>query len=200
MKKIIIGLIFVPFILSASIKTGSEAPDFELMDSYNNKVKLSSFQGKRVILEWTNHGCPFVDKHYKTGNMQNTQIEAKENDYIWLSIISSAPGTQGYVSSQEANQLTSSRDAQPSHVLFDPEGIVGKSYGAKTTPHMYIIDKRGSLRYQGAIDDAGGRGFMFKDLSQATNYVKEAIKEINENRKISFPATKPYGCSVKYKS
>ena len=95
MKKIIIGLIFVPFILSASIKTGSEAPDFELMDSYGNKVKLSSFQGKRVILEWTNHGCPFVDKHYKTGNMQNTQIEAKENDYIWLSIISSAPGTQG---------------------------------------------------------------------------------------------------------
>ena len=200
MKKIIIGLIFVPFILSTSIKTGSEAPDFELMDSYGNKVKLSAFQGKRVILEWTNHGCPFVDKHYKTGNMQNTQIEAKENDYIWLSIISSAPGTQGYVNSQEANQLTSSRGAQPSHVLFDPEGNVGKSYGAKTTPHMYIIDKRGSLRYQGAIDDAGGRGFMFKDLSQATNYVKEAIKEINENRKISFPATKPYGCSVKYKS
>ena len=200
MKKIIIGLIFVPFILSASIETGSKAPDFELMDSNGNKVKLSGFQGKRVILEWTNHGCPFVDKHYKTGNMQNTQIEAKENDYIWLSIISSAPGTQGYVSSQEANQLTSSRGAQPSHVLFDPEGIVGKSYGAKSTPHMYIIDKRGSLRYQGAIDDAGGRGFMFKDLSQATNYVKEAIKEINENRKISFPATKPYGCSVKYKS
>ena len=198
MKKIIIGLIFVPFILSASIETGSEAPDFELTDSYGNKVKLSSFQGNRVILEWTNHGCPFVDKHYKTGNMQNTQIEAKENDYIWLSIISSAPGTQGYVSSQEANQLTSSRGAQPSHVLFDPEGIVGKSYGAKTTPHMYIIDKRGSLRYQGAIDDAGGRGFMFKDLLEANNYVKKAIKELNQGKRVSSPVTKPYGCSVKY--
>jgi hypothetical protein len=132
--------------------------------------------------------------------MQNTQTAAKEANVVWLSIISSAPGTQGFVTNEEANELTKSRNAFPSHVLQDTEGSVGKAYGAKTTPHMYLIDKAGILKYQGAIDDAGGRGFMFKDLSEAKNYIISALIELNKGTEITDPITKPYGCSVKYKS
>ena len=201
MKNFLITILFIFAQASlAFIEIDSQAPDFELTDTYGDKVSLQSFKGKKVVLEWTNHGCPFVAKHYKTKNMQSTQELAKNEDVVWLSIISSAPGTQGYVTKEEANELTTTREASPTHVLLDPTGKAGMLYSAKTTPHMYVINEEGVLKYQGAIDDAGGRGFMFKDLSQATNYVKEAIKEINKNRKISFPATKPYGCSVKYKS
>ena len=184
----------------ANAKTEELAPDFNLLNSYGETVKLSEFKGQTVVLEWTNHGCPFVAKHYKTNNMQNTQTAAKEASVVWLSIISSAPGTQGFVTNEEANELTKTRNALPSHVLQDPEGLVGKSYGAKTTPHMYLIDKAGILRYQGAIDDAGGRGFMFKDLSQAKNYIISALIELNQGKEITDRVTKPYGCSVKYKS
>ena len=161
---------------------------------------MQNYKGKKVVLEWTNHGCPFVAKHYSTGNMQSTQSFAKENGAIWLSIISSAPGTQGFVTSSEANELTTSRKAIPSHVLFDPDGTVGRIYDAKTTPHMYIIDEQGLLKYQGAIDDAGGRGFMSKNLLEAKNYVKRSLEEIEKGNEITNPITKPYGCSVKYSS
>lgn len=177
-----------------------KAPDFSLFDSYGKEISLNSFEGKKVVIEWTNHGCPFVAKHYKTGNMQSTQEFTIENDAIWLSIISSAPGTQGFVSSAEANELTAAREASPSHVLFDPTGRVGKMYNAKTTPHMYIVNKSGVLKYEGAIDDAGGRGFMFKDLLKATNYIKKGLIELSTGNKVSTPVTKPYGCSVKYAS
>ena len=125
--------------LSSYVENEDSAPEFKLSDSYGNEISLSSFIGKKVVLEWTNHGCPYVAKHYETGNMQSTQEFAKEEEIIWLSGISSAPGTQGYVSSDEANALTISRKASPSHVLFDPTGEVGRIYDAKTTPHMYII-------------------------------------------------------------
>ena len=184
----------------ANAKTEEQAPDFNLLNSYGETVKLSEFKGQTVILEWTNHGCPFVAKHYKTKNMQNTQVKAKKANVVWLSIISSAPGTQGFVSDREANELTKLRSAVPSHVLLDSKGLVGKSYGAKTTPHMYLIDKFGILKYQGAIDDAGGRGFMFKDLSEAKNYILSALDELKKGKKITDSATKPYGCSVKYSS
>ena len=177
-----------------------KAPDFSLFDSYGKEISLNSFEGKKVVIEWTNHGCPFVAKHYKTGNMQSTQEFTIENDAIWLSIISSAPGTQGFVSSAEANELTAAREASPSHVLFDPTGRVGKMFNAKTTPHMYIVNKSGVLKYEGAIDDAGGRGFMFKDLLKATNYIKKGLIELSTGNKVSTPVTKPYGCSVKYAS
>ncbi|RZO95185.1 MAG: redoxin domain-containing protein [Gammaproteobacteria bacterium] len=177
-----------------------KAPDFSLFDSYGKEISLNSFEGKKVVIEWTNHGCPFVAKHYKTGNMQSTQEFTIENDAIWLSVISSAPGTQGFVSSAEANELTAAREASPSHVLFDPTGRVGKMYNAKTTPHMYIVNKSGVLKYEGAIDDAGGRGFMFKDLLKATNYIKKGLIELSTGNKVSTPVTKPYGCSVKYAS
>ena len=132
--------------------------------------------------------------------MQSTQQLANEQGVVWLTIISSAPGTQGFVLPAKANQLTSSRSAQPYHVLFDPEGGVGKMYGAKTTPHMYVIDDQGVLRYQGAIDDAGGIGFMNKNLLEANNYVKDALTEIQGGQAVSTRVSKPYGCSVKYKS
>ena len=195
----ILLIIFLEF-SHANVQTGQPVPDFNLLNSYGEEVKLSEFRGQTVILEWTNHGCPFVAKHYKTNNMQNTQTAAKEANVVWLSIISSAPGTQGFVTNEDANELTKSRNALPSHVLKDPEGLVGKAYGAKTTPHMYLIDKAGVLKYQGAIDDAGGRGFMFKDLSEAKNYIISALIELDKGSEITDPVTKPYGCSVKYKS
>lgn len=184
----------------ANVQTEQIAPDFNLLNTYGDKVSLSEFKGQTVVLEWTNHGCPFVAKHYKTQNMQNTQGEAKKANVVWLTIISSAPGTQGFVSNLEANELTRSRSALPSHVLLDPKGLVGRSYGAKTTPHMYLIDQSGVLKYQGAIDDAGGRGFMFKNLSEAKNYILLALDELRKGKKITDSITKPYGCSVKYSS
>ena len=186
--------------LSSYVENEDSAPEFKLSDSYGNEISLSSFIGKKVVLEWTNHGCPYVAKHYETGNMQSTQEFAKEEEIIWLSIISSAPGTQGYVSSDEANALTIKRKASPSHVLFDPTGEVGRIYDAKTTPHMYIINEEGLMKYQGAIDDAGGRGFMSRDLLKAKNYVKESLQQMGTGEEISSPVTKPYGCSVKYAS
>jgi peroxiredoxin len=198
----VISILLIIFleISHANVQTEQPVPDFNLLNSFGEEVKLSKFRGQTVILEWTNHGCPFVAKHYKTNNMQNTQTAAKEANVVWLSIISSAPGTQGFVTNEEANELTKSRNAFPSHVLQDTEGSVGKAYGAKTTPHMYLIDKAGILKYQGAIDDAGGRGFMFKDLSEAKNYIISALIELNKGTEITDPITKPYGCSVKYKS
>ena len=200
--KYLLSLLVLLFIniTTASVTTDLSAPRFELLDSYGESVSLSSFKGNTVVLEWTNHDCPFVAKHYKTGNMQSTQHLAKAQEVVWLTIISSAPGTQGFVLPAKANQLTSSRSAKPNHVLFDPEGGVGKMYGAKTTPHMYVIDDQGVLRYHGAIDDAGGIGFMNKNLLEANNYVKNALTEIQGGQAVSTRVSKPYGCSVKYKS
>ena len=199
MKKFLITVLIIFAQASfAFIEIDSKAPNFELTDTYGNEVSLESFKGKKVVLEWTNHGCPFVAKHYKTKNMQSTQELAKSEDVVWLSIISSAPGTQGYVTKEEANALTTTREASPAHVLLDPTGKAGMLYSAKTTPHMYVINEEGLLKYQGAIDDDGGRGLMFKDLLEANNYVKIAIKELNQGKNKSNPVTKPYGCSVKY--
>ena len=199
MKSFLISILFIfTNACIAFVEIDSAAPNFELLDTYGNEISLESFKGKKVVLEWTNHGCPFVAKQYKTKNMQSTQQLAKNEDTVWLSIISSAPGTQGYVTKEEENKLTVTREASPSHVLLDPTGKAGKLYSAKTTPHMYVINEEGVLKYQGAIDDAGGRGFMFKDLLEANNYVKIAIKELNQGKNISNPVTKPYGCSVKY--
>ena len=199
--KYLLSLLFLFFfnISFASVSTDLSAPTFELVDSYGENISLSNFKGNTVVLEWTNHDCPYVAKHYATGNMQNTQKQAKEEGVVWLTIISSAPGTQGYVLPDKANELTSTRNAEPNHVLFDPEGGVGKMYGAKTTPHMYVIDKKGVLRYQGAIDDAGGQSFWIKNLLEADNYVKNALSDLQNKQEVSTKVSKSYGCSVKYK-
>lgn len=173
------------------------APDFTAMDSNGNKVSLKDFAGKKVILEWTNDQCPFVKKHYDSANMQDLQKKYTREGAVWLSVVSSAQGKQGYVDGKGANKLTQGRAASPSAVLLDPEGTVGKLYGAKTTPHMYIIDEGGDLEYMGAIDSI--RSTNKKDIPKATNYVTQAMMEIGAGKNVSEPVTQAYGCSIKYK-
>lgn len=172
------------------------APDFTAVDSNGQSHSLSDFRGQTVILEWTNHDCPYVRKHYETGNMQALQKDSAKDGVVWLSVISSAPGTQGYVKGDDANRLTETRDAAPSAVLLDPEGKVGTLYAARTTPHMYIVDPEGTLVYMGGIDDKPtSRHSSVKD---AKNYVRQALAEMKAGQPISETSTRPYGCSVKY--
>ena len=190
---IVLGL---PLASLATPQVGAPAPDFTGTDSQGNTHRLSDYRGKIVVLEWTNHECPFVGKHYGTANMQKLQQEAAEQDVVWLSIISSAPGKQGHVTPAEANELTTSRNAAPSAVLLDPEGTIGQAYGAKTTPHMYIIDPEGKLVYMGGIDDIPSA--RWSDVETAQNYVRAALAALAEDKPIDPAVTRPYGCTVKY--
>lgn len=198
MKKyiLLIGFILLSPFTHAKVTIGEAAPDFTLTDTYGVSHSLSKFKGKTVILEWTNHQCPFVEKHYDSQNMQTLQKTYTNEGVIWLSINSSAKGKQGHVDSQEANALTKNRGASPSFVLNDANGKVGRLYDAKTTPHMYIIDKSGTLVYNGAIDSI--RSADKADIKTATNYISQAMSELNAGKPISTPLTRPYGCSVKY--
>ena len=199
MKIKILAFLMTCFALFGSVKNDAIAPNFTLINQDNETINLSSFKGKKVILEWTNHECPFVKRHYDTNNMQNLQEEFTDDGIIWLSIISSAEGKQGYITKSEAKELTINRNAHPSHVLFDSNGDVARLYDAKTTPHMYVIDERGALKYQGAIDDLGSTGALFStDLTEAKNYVRNAIVSLLLNEDIVDKKTRPYGCSIKY--
>jgi peroxiredoxin len=199
MKAKIILIIFFAMNIFSLAKVGETAPNFSLINQDNKKISLEEFRGKKVVLEWTNHECPFVKRHYKTGNMQKLQKELVDNDVIWLSIVSSAKGKQGYIDQDQAKQLTLTRDASPNHVLLDEDGSVGKKFVAKTTPHMYVIDEDGILKYQGAIDNLGTMGALFStDLSQGVNFVREAIQSLNAGLEIESSSTRPYGCSIKY--
>ena len=177
-------------------KPGAMAPDFTITDSAGKPVSLASFRGKPVILEWTNHDCPYVRKHYGAGNMQELQREAAAKGFVWLTMISSAPGTQGHVLGLEADQLTASRKAAPLAVLLDPTGQVGRMYGATATPHMYVIDKAGRLVYMGAIDDKPTTNPA--DIKSATSYVRAAMTAVLEGKVPSVTSTRAYGCSIKY--
>lgn len=181
-----------PLVINAS------APDFSLQSADGKTVKLSEFRGKHVVLEWTNHGCPFVKKHYSSGNMQKLQEKFTKQDVVWLSIISSAPGKEGHVDAEEAKQLTTSRKAQPSHVLFDPNGDVGHLYNAKTTPHMYIINPKGELVYMGGIDNVASANP--DDIKNSENFVNSALTSLLSGKPVEKAVTRPYGCSIKYKS
>lgn len=172
------------------------APEFTAMSADGDKVSLKDYKGKTVILEWTNADCPFVQKHYGSGNMQALQSKYTKDDVVWLTVISSAEGKQGYVKPAEAKKLTADRNASPSEILLDASGEVGKLYGAKTTPHMYIIDPEGALRYMGAIDSI--RSADPADIPKATNYVNQAMAELAGGKKVSEPVTQAYGCTVKY--
>lgn len=182
----------------ASPRVGQRAPDFVATNTKGEAVKLSDYRGKMVILEWTNDGCPYVRKHYNTGNMQALQKKLTGEGIVWLSVISSAPGTQGYAKGPEADELTKSRGAAPSAVLLDPEGKVGRLYGAQTTPHMYIIKADGALAYKGAIDDKPST--QYGDVKTAKNYVLNALKQISAGKPVDPAVTRAYGCSVKYGS
>jgi peroxiredoxin len=182
----------------ASPRVGDKAPDFSAVDSKGKPVKLSDYLGKTVILEWTNDGCPYVKKHYGSGNMQALQKKLTGAGIVWLSVISSAPDTQGYVKGPEADELTKSRGATPTAVLLDPEGSVGRLYGAQTTPHMYIVKPDGVLAYKGAIDDKPTT--RRADIKTAKNYVLSALEQISAGKDVDPAVTRAYGCSVKYGS
>jgi len=190
--------ILTAFSLSAyaSVNVGKPAPDFTGVDSQGIKHSLSQYKGKTVVLEWTNHDCPYVKKHYNSGNMQTLQKNATANGIVWLSIISSRQGKQGHVSGEQANQLTQSRNAAPTAVILDETSEIGLLYGAKTTPHMYIIDKTGQLVYMGGIDNIPSKDE--EDIAGAKNYVRAALDAMAAGKTIEDSITRPYGCSVKY--
>lgn len=181
---------------AADPAVGAKAPDFSLMDTNGNKHSLSDFKGKTVILEWVNHGCPYVKKHYDTGNMQTLQRRAAEKGAVWLSVATSAPGKQGHMSADEWNETNKEKDVNAAAVLLDENGEVGKAYGAKTTPHMFVIDKDGVLVYKGAIDNRATTDK--EDVKGARNYVMAALDETQAGNSVAEPVTEPYGCSVKY--
>lgn len=180
----------------AQVQPGKPAPDFALQDSSGKTVKLADFKGKTVVLEWTNQDCPYVRKHYGGGNMQQLQKDAAAKDVVWLTISSSAPGQQGHVNGLEADELTKSRKAAPAAFLFDPDGKVGHAYDARTTPHMYVIDKAGVLAYMGAIDDKPTANLA--DLKTARPYLKEAVEAALAGEPVKVASTRAYGCSIKY--
>ncbi|GGE50038.1 thioredoxin family protein [Marinicauda pacifica] len=175
---------------------GEPAPAFEASTATGEAIALSDFSGETVILEWTNHGCPYVQKHYDGQNMQELQANAASDGITWIQIISSAPGKQGHVSAEEALALNQSRGAAPAHVVLDPEGTIGRAYEAATTPHMYIIDAEGTLRYAGAIDDQPSA--RSSSLEGAHNYVTAALDAMEAGEPIDPDQTVAYGCNVKY--
>jgi peroxiredoxin len=175
---------------------GQPAPDFTAVDSQGNTRHLADFKGKAVVLEWTNADCPFTRKHYSSGNMQSLQALARQHGVVWLSIISSAPGKQGYVDGAGADELTRTRHAVPTAVLLDPSGTVGRLYRAKTTPHLFVIDPKGDLRYMGGIDSLATTEVA--DIQTADPYLKEAMLAVVDDKPVAHPVTRPYGCSVKY--
>jgi peroxiredoxin len=180
----------------AAVEPGEVAPDFTLTDSKGTSHKLSDFRGKLVVLEWLNHECPFVKKHYSGGNMQKLQQEYTAKGVVWLSIISSAPGKQGHRTGPQAEADTKDKNAAPTAVLLDPSGEVGKKYDAKTTPEMFVLDKEGKILYAGAIDSI--KSTDSADIAKAENHVRQALDAALAGQPVPKPKTTPYGCSVKY--
>lgn len=196
----ILGLVFV-FLLNVSLfpqeaKLNEQAPNFKLIDSNGKEHSLSDFKEKIVVLEWVNFECPFVKKHYDSRNMQSLQLKYTQKDIVWLAINSSAEGKQGNFSNEEINSRIKNHNAKMSAYLIDADGKVGKMYGAKTTPHMYLIDKAGKLVYAGGIDDMASTDL--DDIKTAKNYVTTALDELLAGKSVSLQSSKPYGCSVKY--
>lgn len=192
---ILIGL-FVNATALAQPEIGAPAPAFTGLDTAGRTWTLADLAGKTLVLEWTNHDCPYVRKHYGSGNMQALQREATGSGVVWLSVISSAPGKQGNVSPAEADALTRQRGAAPTAVLLDPDGTIGRAYGARTTPHMFVIDGTGKLVYMGGIDDRPTSDPA--DIEGARNYVRAALADLAAGKPVTMAVTRPYGCSVKY--
>lgn len=177
---------------------GQPAPDFTLQDTSGKPVKLSDFRGKHVVLEWTNPGCPYVRKHYDSGNMPATQKEAVDKGVIWLSINSTEKSSHDYLDPARLVAWLTERKSRPTAVLMDQEGMGGKAYGARTTPHLYIVNPQGALVYAGGIDSIPSSNP--DDIRRAVNYVRQALGEALAGKPISAASTRPYGCSIKYKS
>jgi hypothetical protein len=190
------GSIALAPIAYAKPEVGKPAPDFTGIDSKGRSVKLSDLRGKTIVLEWSNHDCPYVRKHYGAGNMQRLQADAAKDGIVWLTVISSASGAEGHVSGAEADALTARRNAAPAHVVLDEKGKIGRAYEARTTPHMYVIDPEGKLVFMGGIDDRPSADPA--DIATAKNYVRLALDAVKAGRPVATPVTRPYGCSIKY--
>ena len=182
---------------SAEPQIGKPMQNFRLADANGRVVNLADFRGKTIVLEWSNPECPFVRKHYSSGNMQKTQAAAAADGVVWLTINSSAEGKQGHLTQAQAKALVDGQQSRRTAYLLDPTGSVGNGYGAKTTPHMYIINPAGLLAYMGAIDDKPTPNPA--DIKGARNHVLAALAEIKAGKPVSVPTTRPYGCAVKYK-
>jgi len=180
----------------ADVKVGAPAPDFKATDSTGKTVALSDFKGKTVVMEWTNNGCPYVKKHYSVGNMQNLQKKYTADGIVWLTVASSPPGEQGYVTAEQANADTKNRGAAPTAVLLDHKSNISRMYDAKNTPLMVVVDAKGSVAYMGAIDDKPTSNSA--DIPTSKNYVAQALDEIKAGKPVSVASTKAYGCFVKY--
>lgn len=181
---------------AATATVGQPAPNFTVTDSNGRQHSLSDFRGRTVVLEWTNAECPFVRKFYGPGEMQRLQAEATRNGVIWLTVNSGAPGKQGHVTPAEANAKMREAGFASTAYIPDPEGTLGRLFGARTTPHMFVIDPRGTLVYAGAIDDTPTANSA--DIAKARNFVRLALADIAAGRPVAIPTSRPYGCSVKY--
>jgi len=177
-------------------KIGEPAPNFTGTTSSGQTIQLSNYRGKYVVLEWHNNGCPFVGKHYNSGNMQRLQKQWTSRGVVWLTIESSAPGKQGYVTAGEENNYLAKVQASPTAALLDPTGAIGHLYDAKTSPHMFVVNPQGILIYDGAIDDKPTTDVS--DIPGATDYVSLALEQAMAGKPVATPVTRPYGCSVKY--
>jgi peroxiredoxin len=183
-------------VAAAEAVVGQAAPPFTATDSDGRTRSLEEFKGKLIVLEWWNPECPFVGKHYGSGNMQKLQREWTGKGVVWLTIDSSAPGKQGYLTPAEAKKTMQAKGAAPTAVLLDPEGKTARVYGAKTTPHMFVIDRNGTLAYAGGIDDKPSTDQ--EDVATAHNYVTAALEALSAGGPVATKASQPYGCSVKY--
>jgi len=180
----------------ANADLGKPAPAFTTTDSNGKSWSLADLKGKVVVLETTNHLCPYVGKHYRSGNMQAQQREATAKGVIWLTVAASAPGEEGFVNASQANELTRSRNAAPTAVLLDPQSKIARAYGATVTPHMYIVDTSGMLVYKGGIDSIPSSDTA--DIPKATQYVRVALDQVLSGKQVAEASTRPYGCSLKY--
>ena len=192
------SLLALAGVAHAAPSVGQAAPDFTLKDTSGKAVKLSDFRGKHVVLEWTNPGCPYVGKHYDSGNMPATQKEAVDKGVVWLVINSTEKSSDDYREPAKLVAWQSERKSRPTALLMDEEGTAGKAYGARTTPHMYIVDPQGRLVYAGGIDSIPSSNP--DDIKKAVNYVRQGLNEALAGKPITAATTRPYGCSIKYKS
>ena len=188
-------LVAMPFMAFAGLEIGADAPAIDAMDTNGNKVSLMDMKDDIVVLEWTNHDCPFVKKFYSEGNMQATQKAYTAQGVKWVRVISSAVGKQGHVSADEANRIAAEKGAMASHTIIDESGDIGHTYGAKTTPHMFVINK-GKLAYMGAMDDK--RSPKSSDIATATPHLTNALDNLIAAKAVEVAISQPYGCSVKY--
>ena len=190
------GAILVLSFSAWAVRVGDPAPDFTGTDSHGESHRLSEYRGKYVVLEWTNKGCPYTRKHYESGNMESLQKDWTAKGVVWLTVLSSAPGEQGYMTATQENSFMTRMHAAPTAAILDPTGAIGHAYEAKTTPNMYVIDPSGKLIYSGAIDDHPTTDVA--DVKISKNYVSAALEAAMAGRTVPVGYTRPYGCSVKY--